>query len=98
MPKLALPSLPEESSKNKEKSHDRELIDELKLVADYTGLTIPEALDLSCDFFALSLKKAYIEKLNQTEKGREYLETCKNIQTTECDLDALLDVYGGEEE
>lgn len=89
-----MPSLPVDKSEDK---IQREIIDEIKLVADYCNLSITDALDLPFDLFALSLKKAFIRKLESSEKGRELLKLSEYMERTDCDLDLLLDFYGDEE-
>lgn len=55
----------------------------------YTGLNMQEALALPCDLFMLCYKNAIIEKLKQTEKGREYLQDCEAAKHTKPDFDAI---------
>ena len=82
---------------SKEEEVDRELISEIKMVADYCNLSISETLDLPCDLFALSLKKALVSRLESTEKGREMLKLSRDMER-ECDLDVLLNFYEEEGE
>lgn len=88
-----MPSLPIESKG----PSDRELIDEIKLVADYCNLSLTEALNLPCDLFALSLKKAFILKLESSEKGRELLKLSEYMDRDGCDLDMLMEFCDDEE-
>ncbi len=67
------------------------------MVADYCNLSINETLDLPCDLFALSLKKAFVSRLESTEKGREMLKLSRDMER-ECDLDVLLNFYEEEGE
>lgn len=71
---------------------------EIKLVADYCNSSIYEVLDMPCDLFALSLKKAFLNKLESTEKGREMLKLSRDIERDNCDLEALLNFYSDDEE
>lgn len=58
-------------------------------VAEYARLTFWQALDLPCDLFLLLYKNAYVERLMQTEEGRQYLEDCERYQQTKPDREAL---------
>lgn len=62
----------------------------LKRVADYANTSISEVLELPCDTFQLYLKNSIVDELNCTKEGREYLETCKRLATTDMDLEAVL--------
>lgn len=88
-----MPSLPIESNG----SVERELIDEIKMVADYCNSTFSEALELPCDLFALSLKKAFILRLKSSEEGRELLKLAEYMKRTDCDLDMLMEFCDDEE-
>ncbi|HFK8300931.1 TPA: hypothetical protein ACG0NK_001114 [Clostridium perfringens] len=59
------------------------------MVADYCNTDINSAFQLPCDEFQLAFKNAYIDKLESTEEGKEYLEKCKRLKTTKIDLDKL---------
>lgn len=63
----------------------------IKRVMDYSRLNYYEVLELPCDVFLLMARNSYIDELNSTEQGREYLKKCKRIATTEMDEEALLD-------
>lgn len=76
---------------------NRELIDEIKMVADYCNSTLLEVLDLLCDLFALSLKKAFILRLQGSEEGRELLKLSEYMERTDCDLDILMEFCDDEE-
>ncbi len=41
------------------------------------------------DMFALCYKNWAVDRLMQSEEGREYLEDCKRYRCTEPDLDGL---------
>lgn len=58
-------------------------------VARATNLTLNEVLELKQDVFLACLKTAVIGELNETEKGREYLEDCKRLNTTSLDKNAF---------
>ena len=63
----------------------------IKRVMDYSHLNYHEVLNLPCDVFLLMARNSYIDELNATEQGREYLEKCRRIATTEIDEEALSD-------
>lgn len=65
----------------------------LKMVMDYSGLNFHEALALPCDLYMLMFKHAIIEKLNQTEEGREYLAKCERLKETTPNIQALKERY-----
>lgn len=55
----------------------------IRTVIEYTGLNYQEALELPCDTFMLCKKNWYVEQLNKTPEGREYLEEVRiSRQTT----------------
>ena len=62
-----------------------EILPSIKRVIEYSGLTFNEVLDLPTDLFMLMLKNHYVDELNKTEEGREYLEKCKRLNTTTID-------------
>ena len=61
----------------------------IKQVMDYGRLTYYEALDLPCDVFKLMLKNAIVDRLKETEEGREYLEKCERMKITTPDIMGL---------
>lgn len=67
-----------------------------KLVMDYTRLNIFEIQDLDLDVYLFYMREAFIYKMNQTEKGREYLENCWRISQTKPDRKKLREKYGKE--
>ena len=65
---------------------------------EYTGLNVREALQLPCDLYLLFYKNWYIDRLSQTEEGRQYLDDCKRLTQTRLDkkaLDKLRRMVGG---
>lgn len=66
----------------------------IKRVMDYSRLNYCEVLELPCDVFLLMARNSYVDELNSTEQGREYLEKCRRIATTDIDEEALLDFKG----
>lgn len=61
----------------------------IKQVMDYGRLTYYEALELPCDVFKLMLKNAIVDKLKETEEGREYLKKCERLSVTTPDIAGL---------
>ena len=59
--------------------------DDLHLIAEYTGMSFPELMQIDCITFKMLLRDAFINKMRQTEEGREYLENCWLIKQTEPD-------------
>ena len=58
-------------------------------MVEYTGLDVHAALDLPCDQYLLFYKNWYIDRLSQTEEGRQYLDDCKRLKQTRLDKKAL---------
>ncbi len=65
-----------------------------KVVSDYTKLSFAEIEELPIDVYMLFLRDGYIYKLQQTEKGREYLEKCWMLSQTKPDRKALRKRFG----
>jgi len=57
-------------------------------------MSFEAALDLPCDTFAAILRASYIEKLRESEEGRQYLADCERLTKTEPDLDAVRRMKG----
>lgn len=64
-----------------------------QLVAEYTGLTLYEVRELDYLHYLTMRRDAFIHKLNQTEKGREYLDNAWRMEQTEPDRPALRQRY-----
>lgn len=58
-------------------------------MVEYTGLNMHEALALPVDMFMLCHKNWTIDRLMQTEDGREYLKDCERLKQTTMDFDGL---------
>lgn len=63
---------------------------------DYTGLNLNEIQLMELDKYLFYMREAYIYSLNQTEKGREYLQNCWRIKQTRPDRQALRKKFGKE--
>ena len=61
----------------------------LKIVADYTGLNFNEVIELDCITFKMLVRDAFVDKMSQTEDGRDYLEQCWVLKQTEPDTAKL---------
>ena len=64
-----------------------------QLVSEYTGLTLYEVRELDYLHYLTMRRDAFIHKLNQTEKGREYLDNAWRMEQTEPDRPALRQRY-----
>ena len=60
-----------------------------QLVAEYTGLTLYDVRELDYIDYLLLRRDAFIHKMNQTEKGREYLDNAWRMEQTQPDRAAL---------
>lgn len=61
----------------------------VRAVVEYSGLSLPEALKLPVDMFMLCLKNWTVDRLMQTEEGRQYLDDCKRLSKTKMDREGL---------
>lgn len=58
-----------------------------KLAADYANINLYEIDDIPITEYWLILRDAFIHRLSQTEKGREYLKNAYRLTQTEADED-----------
>lgn len=70
--------------------------EDLKMVADYSGLDFKECLELDCYTYKALVRDAFIHKMRQTERGSDYLEDCWLLQQTTPDRGKLRERFGGE--
>lgn len=63
----------------------QEIMPSIRRAIQYSGLTYHEVLELPLDVFMLMVKNHYISELNSTQEGRDYLEKCARLNTTEVD-------------
>lgn len=68
----------------------------IKDVIEYSKMNYMEVLELPCDLFLLMRKKFIIDRLNETEDGRQYLEDCERYSKTNMDRKKLKEIFGGE--
>lgn len=83
---------------NEEKEYLRTEFGDIKLVSDYTRLDFEKVVELDCFTFRKLFRDAFIDKLSQTEQGREYLESCWTLTQTEPDREKLRERYGNRRE
>lgn len=81
--------MPAEATGNSEGDNDQEIMPAIHRVIEYSGLTYYQVLELPIDVFQLMLKNHYLDELNSTQEGRDYLEKCKRLNTTEADRSAI---------
>lgn len=61
----------------------------IKRVIDYSGLPYDRVLNLPTDMFLLMYKNSIMLELESTKEGRDYLDKCKRLNTTEIDMGAI---------
>lgn len=66
------------------------------MVSEYTGLNMLEVEDLNIVDYLVYRRDAFIYKLSQTEKGREYLNNAYRLELTAPDRKSLRDQFGEE--
>lgn len=59
------------------------------MVAEYAGLTLYQVREMDYLMYLTIRRDAFIHKLNQTEKGREYLDNAWRMEQTKPDRAAL---------
>lgn len=63
------------------------------MVATYTGLNMLEVQELDYFDYLQYRRDAFIYNLNQTEKGKEYLDNAYRLEQTEPDKKTLRDQF-----
>ncbi len=66
------------------------------MVSDYTGLNMLEVEKLDIVQYLSYRRDAFIYKMSQTEKGREYLDNAYRLEQTAPDRKSLRDQFGEE--
>lgn len=66
------------------------------LVAQYTGLNILQVEELDYLDYLVYRRDAFIHRLNQTEKGEEYLNNAWRLEQTKPDRESLRKKFGKE--
>lgn len=64
-------------------------------MADYARLSLFEVQDLNYYDYLVLRRDAFISKMNQSEKGREYLDNAYRLTLTEPDKNELRRKFGG---
>lgn len=67
------------------------------LVAGYTGLNFQQIQQLNYIEYLTYRRDAFVQRLNGTEEGREYLRNAWRMEQTEPDRDALRRKFGRKE-
>lgn len=67
------------------------------MVAQYTGLSIPQVRELDYIQYLVWRRDAYIHMLNQSEAGQEYLENAWRMEQTAPDRAGLRKKLGRKE-
>ena len=63
-------------------------------MAEYAGISILEVDDLDWIDYLILRRDAWISRLNETEKGREYLSNAWRMEQTEPDRKRLRKQFG----
>lgn len=66
------------------------------MVSQYTGLSMLEVEELNAIDYLVYRRDAFIYRLSQTEKGREYLDNAYRLEQTTPDRKSLRDQFGEE--
>lgn len=66
------------------------------MVSEYSGLNMIEVERLDIVAYLIYRRDAFIYKLSQTEKGREYLQNAYRLELCEPDRKSLRDQFGKE--
>ena len=66
------------------------------MVSKYTGLNMLEVDDLDVLVYLAYRRDAFIYRMSQTEKGREYLSNAYRLEQTAPDRKSLRDQFGEE--
>lgn len=66
------------------------------MVSEYSGLNMIEVENLDIVAYLVYRRDAFIYKMSQTEKGREYLQNAYRLELVEPDRKSLRDQFGKE--
>jgi hypothetical protein len=67
--------------------------DDIRLVSAYTLISFTDLMRLDCFTFKMLLRDAFVDKMRQTEEGRDYLEQCWLVKQTKPDRARLRKQY-----
>lgn len=87
--RLRLPSKPGDDGDT-----DAPFLSQIGAVMAYANATFDDALDMPCDRFSAIVRQAYIDRLNDSEEGRQYIADCERLTQTEPDLAAIRSLPG----
>ena len=59
------------------------------MVCNYTNLNFNEADNLDCVTFKMLVRDAFVDKMEQSEEGRDYLDKCWTLSQTTPDYKSL---------
>lgn len=59
------------------------------LISEYSGISMYDIQSLPLDEYFILRRDAFIHQMEQTEEGREYLNTAHRLEQTEPDRTAL---------
>lgn len=66
------------------------------LVAQYTGLNILQVAELDYIDYLIYRRDAFIYRMSQTDKGKEYLNNAWRLEQTKPDREQLREKFGKE--
>lgn len=66
------------------------------MVSEYSGLNMIEVENLDIVAYLVYRRDAFIYKMSQTDKGREYLQNAYRLELVEPDRKSLKDQFGKE--
>lgn len=66
-----------------------------KAVADYARMSLPEVDELPWGTWLILRRDAFIARMRETQKGREWLDNAWRLTLTDMDSGALRDRFGG---
>lgn len=66
-------------------------------MVDYAGVSFYDVEEMDMDIYLYILRNAFIAKMNETKKGREYLQNAKRISCTEPERGKLREKFGKKE-
>lgn len=79
------------------KGHQYEVLTHWEyIVARYVGISILDVEELNYLDYLKLRRDAFIYRMNQTEKGREYLDNAYRLEQTKPDKQALREKFGKE--
>ncbi|MDE6182387.1 MAG: hypothetical protein K2F59_04205 [Eubacteriales bacterium] len=62
-------------------------------MSDYTSFNFNQCLELDCVTYKILLREAYISKLEETEEGMEFLNSCYTSNQKLPDVEKLKNLF-----